>query len=146
MKKLAFSMLNIAGSCGPRSLAYGHFSIPATSRCVVVAGDWSSRRRLATSAATRAAPLRNLDDVRSRRNQLFEAEMQRQRDSASSRLKKIRIVVESEGEDEANVEMWMNQDLSTPRDCAMHLNTHLVRRRLEFNEWTLDKLLILFAC
>ena len=95
-------------------------------------------RSLATSASAQASteqlPRRSLEAVRSRRSALFDAEAERQRDNASSRLKKIRIVVDSAAEGDhddeiAQIEMWMNKDLSTPKDCAMHLKSLLVRRR-----------------
>jgi len=105
---------------------------PACLRVTQSGGDSlhpARRQCLATSAAAHAASVRKLEDIRSRRSALFDSEAERQRESASSRLQKIRIVLEGEGEEEdSKVEMWMNKDLSTPRDCAMHLNTHLVRR------------------
>ena len=86
-------------------------------------------RRLATTVAVAAGdstPSR-LEAIRSRRSELFTAEAERQKSLASSRLEKIKI--EYETEDSKKVEMWMNKALSTPRDCAMHLRTQLVRRR-----------------
>ena len=100
-------------------------------------------RRLVTSARAATAGVKEdaalltgggLDAVRARRRALFDAEGERQREAASKRLKKIRIVVEEGGSDlfdeqPRKVELWMNKDLSTPRDCALHLNTLLVKRR-----------------
>ena len=102
-------------------------------------------RRLVTSttrSATAGAAVKedaaltggSLDAVRARRCAIFDAEGERQREAASKRLKKIKIVCEEGGSElfeqqSSKVELWMNKDLSTPRDCALHLNTLLVKRR-----------------
>lgn len=92
--------------------------------------DHVHHRRLATTVAAAAASSSSsasaLSAIRSRRSALFDAEAERQKSLASSRIEKIRIEYET---DEKKVELWMNKDLSTPHDCAMHLKTLLTRQR-----------------
>ena len=115
-------------STSPLCGSHHHHSIPILSNVPHPA----QRRCLATSVGVaRAAPTpsRDLEAVRARRSELFDAEVERQRGMASERLEKIRIVVRNEDVESTDVEMWMNKDISTPRDCALHLKTNLVRRR-----------------
>lgn len=68
-------------------------------------------------------PNMTADDIK--RNQIFQDEMDRQR-SYFARLEKIKIVVDSEPG--KNKILMMNKNLSTPLDCARHINELLVSR------------------
>ena len=117
----------VSGSNTPSLLHHNHYRHQSQQHSLL--RHIVHQRRLATTVATAASSSssRRLESIRARRSALFDAEAERQLSLASSRLEKIKI--EYENEEGKKIEMWMNKDLSTPRDCASHLKTLLVRKR-----------------
>ncbi|KAH3692686.1 hypothetical protein DPMN_193840 [Dreissena polymorpha] len=66
-------------------------------------------------------------EVRKKRNALFEEEKQRQRAAYVKRVEKILVNYKGQPKD---VKLLMNKGISTPYNCAMHINEFLMKRSI----------------
>lgn len=122
------SSLLQAVTCAPTAKRFYRFDRRVNKNGFYVSPQWFNQELLEEVDGKQTASLLRTEGVASQANRLFNREMERQQ-STVARIEKIEVLLEKPfPNSKEDVTLMMNQNISTPTDCAKHINQWVTER------------------